>query len=143
MLLWGIMIWAPSFCPSEICRSGWISPTPMNICFYTLHMHLLQSSMNPVKFRQDQIKNGGLLAIFVCSNWQNIWKCCPSGYISSTLMNISSWYFTHALTTILPWILWSFVWIKFDMANLFPFLFAQIDKIFENVVRPDEYLQHQ
>ena len=24
-----------------------------------------------------------------------------------------------------------------------PFLFAQIDKIFENFVRPDEYLQHQ
>ena len=29
------------------------------------------------------------------------------------------------------------------MAGLSPFLFAQIDKIFENVVHPDEYLQHQ
>ena len=29
------------------------------------------------------------------------------------------------------------------MADLSPFLFAQIDKIFENVVCPDEYLQHQ
>ena len=47
---------------------------------------------------------------------------------------------THAFITILPWILWSFVRIKFKMAN---FLFAQIDIIFENFVRPDEYLQHQ
>ena len=29
------------------------------------------------------------------------------------------------------------------MANLLPFLFSQIDKIFENVVCPDEDLQHQ
>ena len=54
-------------------------------------------------------------------------------------MNISSQYSTHALTTILTWILWSFVRIKFEMADLSLILFAQIDKIFENVVRPDEY----
>ena len=35
--------------------------------------------MNPVKCRQDPIQNGRLIAIFVCSNWQNIWKCCSSG----------------------------------------------------------------
>ena len=29
------------------------------------------------------------------------------------------------------------------MVNFSSFLFAQIDKIFENFVRPDEYLQHQ
>ena len=58
-------------------------------------------------------------------------------------MNISSRYCTHALTTILSWILCSFVRIQFKMADLLPFLFAQIDKLFENVVCPDEYLQHQ
>ena len=41
-----------------------ISPTPMNIFFDTVHMHLLLYLMNPVKFRPDQIQNG----IFVCSN---------------------------------------------------------------------------
>ena len=61
--------------------------------------------MNPVKFPQDQIKNGWLNAIFVCSNWQNTWKFCPSGWISPTPMNICFRYFTHALTTILPCIL--------------------------------------
>ena len=67
----------------------------------------------------------------------------------SVRMNISNTneyffrYFTHAFITILPWILWSVVRIKFKMADLLPFLFAQIDKIFENVVRLDEYLQHQ
>ena len=35
--------------------------------------------MNPVKCRQDPIQNCQLIAIFVCWNWQNIWKCCPSG----------------------------------------------------------------
>ena len=30
-----------------------------------------------------------------------------------------------------------------EMADLLPFLFAQIDKIFENFVRPEEYLKHQ
>ena len=49
-------------------------------------------------------------------------------------MNISSRYSTHAFTTILPSILWSFVRMKFKMADSSPFLFAQIDKIFENFV---------
>ena len=44
-------------------------------------------------------------------------------------MNIFFQYFAQALTNILPWILWSFVWIKFNMVDLLPFLFAQIDKI--------------
>ena len=52
-------------------------------------------------------------------------------------------YFTHAFITIVPWILWSFVQIKFEMTDLSSFLLAQIDKIFENVVCPDGYLQHQ
>ena len=58
-------------------------------------------------------------------------------------MNIFFRYFTHAFITILPWILWSVVRIKFKMVDLSLFVFAQIDKIFENVVSPDEYLQHQ
>ena len=66
-------------------------------------------------------------------------KMLSVGWISRTPMNISSWFSTHELTTIL----WSFVRIKFIMDDLSPFLFAQIDKIFENVVRPNEYLQHK
>ena len=102
--------------------------------------------MNPVKLSLDQIHNGWLIAIFVCSNWQNIWKIWPSRWISPTPMHISSWYSTHALNmlnTILLWILWSVVRIKFKIADLLPFLFAQIDKIFENIVHPDKYRQHQ
>ena len=49
-------------------------------------------------------------------------------------------YYTHALTTILPGILLSFIRLKFKMVNFSPFLFAEIDMIFENFVRPDEYL---
>ena len=30
--------------------------------------------MNPIKFHPDKIQNGRPIAIFVCSNWQNIWK---------------------------------------------------------------------
>ena len=37
----------------------------------------------------------------------------------------------------------TFVLIKFRMADLSLFLFTQIDKIFEKVVRQEEYLQHQ
>ena len=58
-------------------------------------------------------------------------------------MNIGFRNFTHAETTIRPWILRSFVRIKLKMADLSPFLLSQIDKIFENFVRPDEYIQHQ
>ena len=36
--------------------------------------------------------------------------------------------------------MWSFVRIKFKIADLSPFLLAQIDKIFENFFHPDEYL---
>ena len=60
--------------------------------------------MNSVKFCQDHIQNGLLIAIFEVSNWQNIWKFCPYGWIS-TPKNICLRYFTHAFTTILPWIL--------------------------------------
>ena len=67
-------------------------------------------------------------------------KICPSGWISPTPMNICFWYLTHAFTTIVPWILLNYVRIKFIMADLSPFLFAPIDKIFENFVCPDVYL---
>ena len=69
--------------------------------------------MNPLKFRPDQIQKGRLTTIFVCSNWQNIWKCCLSGWISPTPMNIFFRNFTHALITSLRWSLWNFVRIKF------------------------------
>ena len=58
-------------------------------------------------------------------------------------MNNCFWYFTHAFMTILPWILLSFVRIKFIMVDLLPTLFAQIDNKIENVVCPDEYRQPQ
>ena len=58
-----------------------------------------------------------------------------------TPMNIFFRYFTYAFTTILLWILWSFVTIKFKIADLSPLIFVcWIDKIFENFVRLDEYL---
>ena len=99
--------------------------------------------MNHVKFIPDQIQNGRLIAIFF-AKIDKIFEILSVGInISPTPMNISSRYSTHALTTILPWILWSFVRIKFKIADLSPFLFSQIAKIFENFVRPDEYLQHQ
>ena len=102
--------------------------------------------MNPVKFCQDQIQNGWLIAIFVCSNWQNIWKFCPSWWKSPTPMNICFRYLTHALTTIVPWILLNYVRIKLKMADLSPFLFAQIAKYLKilsvrmNISNTNEYL---
>ena len=36
-----------------------------------------------------------------------------------------------------------FVRIKLQMVDFSPFLFAEIEKIFENFVRSDEYLQDQ
>ena len=130
---WGIMILAPSVLqsilpsvflsvrprfvrPDEYLQHQWLFFPILYTCIYC------NPPMNAVRFCQDQIQNGRFIAIFVCSNWQNILKCCPSGWISPTPINISSWYSTHALTTILPWILWSFVWIKFkefsDVINL-------------------------
>ena len=97
--------------------------------------------MNPVKFCQDLIQNGWLIDIFVCSNWQHIWKCL-SAWISPTPMSISSWYATCALTTINLWMLWSFVRIKFKIVDLLPFLFAQIDKILyvqRNIANTNDY----
>ena len=60
----------------------------------------------------------------------------PDEYLPNT-NEYFFWYFTHAFITILPWILWNFVGIKFKMADLSLFLFAQIDKLFENFVHPD------
>ena len=67
---------------------------------------------------------------------------CQDEYLP-TPMNILFRFFKHAFITILPWILWRLVWFKFKMADLSPFLFAQNDKIFENFVLPDIYLQYQ
>ena len=122
--------------PDEYLQHQWIFFSD------TLHMHLLQSYEVSSRFK---IQNGRLIAIFVCSNWQNIWKSCPSGLISLTPMNISSRYCTHALTNILPWILCSFVRIKLKMAHLLPFLFAQIDNYLKmlsvqmNISNTNEY----
>ena len=87
--------------------------------------------MNPVKFRQDQIQNGRLIAILFAQIdiiFENIWKFCPSGWISPTPMNICFQHFTHAWTTSLPWILWSDVRIKFKMANLLLFCLLKLTK---------------
>ena len=64
----------------KLCPSGWISPTPMNIFFLIIYTCIYYNPpMYPVELRPDQIQNGQLITIFVCSNWQNIWKLCSSG----------------------------------------------------------------
>ena len=45
----------------------------------------------------------------------------------------------HALTTILPWIQWSFVRIKFQMVDLSSFLFAPILSVRMNISNTNEY----
>ena len=152
------MIWAPSFHPpvrvsvrrpsvfrpSEICPSGWISPTPINLVFrYYTHAFITVLPWILWCFVRIKFKMDDLLPFLFAQIDKIFEKCCLFGWISPTPINIVYWYFTHAFTTILPYILWSFVRIKFKIADLLTFLFAQIDKIFENVVRPDEYLQHQ
>ena len=90
----------------KISPFGRISPNTNEHCFPILYTCInYNPPMNPVKFCLDQIQNGWLNTIFVCSNCQNIWKFCPSGWISPTTMNICFRYFTHALTTMLIGIL--------------------------------------
>ena len=145
-----MIIWAPSVRPSVRPSvfpsvrdlSVRINISDTNEYFFLILYKCINYNppMNPVKCRHDQTQNGRLITIFVCSNWPNIWHCCLYGWISPKPMNISSWYSTHALITILPWILWSVVRIKFKMAHLSPFLFAQkLTKYYKKIVRPDEY----
>ena len=84
IIFWGgIMIW-PSVRPSKICPSGWISPNTNEHFFLILYTCIYYNPpMNPVKFRQDQIQNGWLIAILVCWNWQYL-------KILSARMNISN-----------------------------------------------------
>ena len=106
-----------------------ISNTMLNIlntCIY------YNPPMNPVKCRQDQIQNGRHIAIFVCSNWQKYSE------MLSIPMNISQhqWTFlldtlnTHALTTVLPWILCSFVWINLKWPTYCNFCLLKLLKYF-------------
>ena len=73
--LWGIMIKAPSFrlCfrPSVRDLSVLLNISNTNEYFFPLLYTCIYYN-HPVKFRQEQIQNGRLIAIFVCSNWQNI-----------------------------------------------------------------------
>ena len=74
-----------------------------NECLFSINTCIFYNPlMNHVKFCQDQIQNVRLIAIFAWSNHQNIWKFCPSGWISPTSKNIFFWYFTHVLILILP-----------------------------------------
>ena len=66
---------------------------------------------------------------------------CPDEY--PTPMNIFFRYFTHALIYNPPMNPVKCCQDQIQNGDLSPFLFAQIDKIFENVVGPDEYIQHQ
>ena len=144
-ILFGITIWAQSFHPSvfasvcprfvrpdeyrhfcllKLTKYFKMLPFQMNISNTNEHFFPIlytcinyKPPMNPVEFCPDKIHNSRLFAIFVCSNWQNIWKYCPSRWTSPAPMNISSRFSTHALTTILLWILWSFVRIKFIIAD--------------------------
>ena len=84
----------------KIVFSGWISPNTNEYWLPILYTCInYNPPMNSVKFHPDQIYNGRLIAIFVCSNWQNIFKMCPSRWISPTPMNIFFRYYTttHAL----------------------------------------------
>ena len=130
-------IFEKKFCPHEYLQHQWI--------FFsnTLHMHVLQTF-----YKFCEVSSGSN------SKWPTYRYFCllkTTKYLKmlSVRINISNTnkknfgYFTHAFITILPWILWSFVRINFKMADLLPFLFAQIDKIFKNFVCPDKYLHHQ
>ena len=83
-------------CPDKYRQHQWIFFFPI---VYTCINY--NPPMNPVKFFPDEIQNGRLITMFVCSNWQNIWKFCPSGWISPIPINIGFRYFKYALTTIL------------------------------------------
>ena len=124
--------------------SRWISPKPINNFFrYLTHAFITIFSWILWSFVRIKFKMVDL-SLFLFAQIDKIFKkCCLSGWISPTSMNISFRFSTQALTTILLWILWSFVRIKFKMADLSSFLLSQIDKIFEKKFRPDEYLQYQ
>ena len=93
--------------------------------------------MNHVKI------DGRLIVIVVCSNWQKFKNFdLLDEYLKQQWIFLMR-YFTHAYSTIFPWIMWSLVMIKFKMVDLLPLLFAQIDKIFENFDLLDEYLKQQ
>ena len=77
--------------------SDWISQTPMNILRQFINDN---PAINPGKFGYDQIQNGRHIVIVVCSNWHNIWKLCPSRWISQTPINIFLRESTHVLTTL-------------------------------------------
>ena len=64
--------------PDQYLQHQWI------FCCDTLHMHFLQPSYESCEVLPDQFHNSRLIIIFVCSNWQNIWKCCLSGWIPPT-----------------------------------------------------------
>ena len=121
----------------KFCPFGWIAPTPIKF-FFRNFTHAFTIILQWILWSFVRIK---------LTKWPTYLHFCllkltklsPSRWISPTPLKIGFWYFTHAFSTILPWILWGFSRIKFKMANLF----AQIDKIFENVVRLDEYRQYQ
>ena len=71
----------------------------LNTCIY------YNPSMNPVKFRQDQIQNGRLIAIYVCLNWQKKLKMLSVGM---NISNTNEYLFLIIYTCINynpPWIL--------------------------------------
>ena len=124
---------------------------PMNITnsndffcdFYTcIHNN---PPINPVKFGHDQIKNGWLIAIVVCSNWHNIWKLFPSSWISQTPMNVLCKNLPmHILQSFHESCeVWSWSNSKWSTYCHCDKNIAQIGKIFKNCVRPDEYHKRQ
>ena len=143
------MIWAPSvvrlcFHPSVRDLSVRMNISHTNEYFFPILYTCIYSNppMNPVKFCPDKILNGWLIVIFVCWNWQNIWKCL-SGWISPTLMNISSWYSTHAFTTILN----ESCEVSSGSNSKWPtyrhFCLLKLTKYLKKKFHPDKYLKHQ
>ena len=130
----------------KLWSSGWISQTAMNMFDAILYTCIFYNfPMNPVKFGHDQIQNGWLIAIVVCSNWQNIWKPCPSWWLSKTPMNILCKnlpkHILHSFHECCGVSSWSnSKWSTYCHCDK---NIAQIGKIFKNCVRPDEYLKNQ
>ena len=143
--LWGIMIWSvrPYVCASvrdlsvqmDISNCNeYVFPILYTCIYYNLPMSPLQF-LFWIKFKMADLSP--FLFAQIDKIFENVVR--PDEYLP-TPMHFGFRYFIDALTTILPWILWSFVRIKFKMADIFV---GSNWQIFENFVSPDEYLHHQ
>ena len=92
------------------------------------------------KFRiAFKFKMADLSLFLFCSNWQDI-------LFAQTQINIFLRYFTYALTTILPWILWSLPWANSKWPTSYHFCWLKLTKylkilsILMNISNTNEYI---